>query len=528
MLSFTQTVFKNISLPERYQQMCSGRIPSSDLSASLIKSQLQKVATPDRHAGGILSRDFKAASILALWLVIIMSSSPLMGSEAIGVGIITASKLNMRSAPDPAAPILMVLSRDAKVKILRREREWLHILHNDTVGYVRNRKRYVVILSAGQEKIKNDEKSLQPAVEKKEQFQGKSQEIQQQLSEHRQEVVTFTKKEVALVESLNDIDQSLDSSRKQVAALRSETSMLDEKIKENAVTSKDLIVKIDRIEAYSAKRLVALYKLNWLGRFNVLASAESMYDLFQRKSALEKILSYDDNIRQELSSSKARLEHLQAQLRDEKNTKRSLEGIIQKQIDMMSQKRSERTVLLDEIRNKKSMELAAIEALKQSALALDQKVQSLSTTEKRPLREEKAPPKSFSELKGLLKIPVKGTIVTSFGSFLNTKLNVLNFRSGIDIKTDRGEPIRAVSAGRIIYASWFKGYGNMIIIDHGNSYYTVYAHVEEFFKTNGDVVESDEVIATAGDTGSMIGSGLYFEVRHHGKPQDPMDWIKRG
>jgi len=68
----------------------------------------------------------------------------------------------------------------------------------------------------------------------------------------------------------------------------------------------------------------------------------------------------------------------------------------------------------------------------------------------------------------------------------------------------------------------------MIIIDHGNSYYTVYAHVEEFFKTKGDGVESDEVIATAGDTGSMIGSGLYFEVRHHGKPQDPMEWIKRG
>ena len=174
------------------------------------------------------------------------------------------------------------------------------------------------------------------------------------------------------------------------------------------------------------------------------------------------------------------------------------------------------------------MELAAIEALKQSALALDQKVQLLSTTEKRLLREEKVPAKSFNELKGLLKIPVKGTIVTGFGSYLNTKLNVLNFRSGIDIKTDRGEPIRAVSAGRIIYASWFKGYGNMIIIDHGNSYYTVYAHVEEFFKAKGDGVESDEVIATAGDTGSMIGSGLYFEVRHHGKPQDPMEWIKRG
>lgn len=528
MLSFAQTILKNLSLLKRYQQMCSGSIPGGDFVAGLIKSQLRKIAEPDCHAGGALTRGFKAAIILGLWVMTVMSPAPLMGSEAVGTGIITASKLNMRSAPDPAALILMVLNRGTKIKILRQDNEWLHILHNDTVGYVRNRKRYVKILTAGQEKITDDEKSFQPAAEKKEQFQSESQEIQQKLSEHRQEVITFTKKEVALVGSLNDIDLSIDSARKQVAALRSEISILDGKIKENAATSKDLIIKINRIEAYAAKRLVALYKLNWLGRFNVLASAESMYDLFQRKVALEKILSYDDNIRQELSSSKARLEHLQEQLHDEKNTKLSLEAKSQKQINLMSQKRAERTVLLDEIRNKKSMELAAIEALKQSAQALDQKVQLLSTTKNRRLREEKVPAKSFNELKGLLKIPVRGKIVTSFGSYLSTKLNVLNFRSGIDIKADRGEPIRTVCAGRIIYASWFKGYGNMIIVDHGNSYYTVYAHVEEFFKSKDDVVESDEVIATAGDTGSMIGSGLYFEVRHHGKPLDPMEWIKRG
>ena len=68
----------------------------------------------------------------------------------------------------------------------------------------------------------------------------------------------------------------------------------------------------------------------------------------------------------------------------------------------------------------------------------------------------------------------------------------------------------------------------MIIIDHGNGYYTVYAHAEELFKSKGDVVESREVIATVGDTGSMIGPRLYFEVRHHGKSLDPVKWLKQG
>ena len=68
----------------------------------------------------------------------------------------------------------------------------------------------------------------------------------------------------------------------------------------------------------------------------------------------------------------------------------------------------------------------------------------------------------------------------------------------------------------------------MIIIDHGTNYYTVYAHLEETFKSKGDLVETGEVIATAGDTGSMTGSKLYFEVRHHGKPVNPLLWLKKG
>jgi septal ring factor EnvC (AmiA/AmiB activator) len=66
----------------------------------------------------------------------------------------------------------------------------------------------------------------------------------------------------------------------------------------------------------------------------------------------------------------------------------------------------------------------------------------------------------------------------------------------------------------------------MIIIDHGNHFYTLYAHAEEIFKAKGDYVEAGEVIATVGDTGSMIGPKLYFELRHHGKPVNPLEWLK--
>ena len=125
-------------------------------------------------------------------------------------------------------------------------------------------------------------------------------------------------------------------------------------------------------------------------------------------------------------------------------------------------------------------------------------------------------------------MPVKGKIVFRFGPHKNTKLNVVNFQSGIQIKADRGEPIRAVFDGQILYADWFKGYGNMIIIDHGENYYTVYAHAEELFASKGDTIDMGDAVATVGDSGSMIGPSLHFEVRHHGKPVDPLKWIKKG
>jgi len=281
-------------------------------------------------------------------------------------------------------------------------------------------------------------------------------------------------------------------------------------------------------EDYASKRLVALYKLNWLGRIHILATAQSMYELIQNKKAMERILAYDENIRQNLLEDKAKLQQLLVRLNDQKMEKLSLEAKLQKQIAIKSQERAKRAELLDDIRNKKSLEMAVLEYFKQAADDLDRAIKSLSSGSD-PAKQINISQKSlFVSLKGLLNMPAKGKIVSFYGPYQNTRFNVVNFRSGIEIKADRGEPIRTVCDGQILYASWFKGYGNMIIIDHGDNYYTVYAHAEELFMSKGDTVEMGEVVATVGDSGSMIGPSLHFEVRHHGKPVDPLQWIKKG
>ncbi len=292
------------------------------------------------------------------------------------------------------------------------------------------------------------------------------------------------------------------------------------------MASENLMQQIKVNEKYVAGRMVALYKLNWLGKFHVLASAESLHELLQRKTAIERILIYDQKVIKELMDNRLDLKTVQSQLEVQRDTKRRRAAEYQKQIDQVAIERRKRSKLLAYVRKEKSALLAAIESLKQAAQDLDAKMKNLSAGPTAKALEEFTASEPFRAYKGLLKMPVAGKIVRLFGKFKNTQYKVLNFRSGIEIQTERGEPIQAVYAGKILYADWFKGYGNMIIIDHGENYYTVYAHIEEAFKAAGDVVEAGEVMATVGDTGSITGPKLYFEVRHHGKPLDPMQWLE--
>ena len=446
-------------------------------------------------------------------------------SQSAEFGIVTAFNLNVRSGPDQDASSLKVLKQGTRVRILKHIDGWLEVYHEGQTGFIRNRPQYVRIITPKGKKAVTRRETPRSM----ETVQKETRGIQREIEKRKADVKAFTQKETTLINGLNEIDLSLNKTRQHVSEFRSDLAALEGQIKETAKTVKALLRSIESSEAYVAKRLVALYKMNMMGKMQMLASAESMYGFFIRKAALERILTYDEAVQKSLLEKKTLIAKLLDRLNTKKAERLSLEDKYQRQIKFMSKERRKRHRLLSEIQSKKSLEMAAIESLKQAAVALDDIIKSfgsekmlLSAVNKKPLQ------KSFSALKGFLKMPVNGKVVSGFGPYTNRRLNVKGFRSGIHIKADRGEPIHAVSGGKIIYSSWFKGYGNMLIIDHGNSYYTVYAHAEELFKTKGEVVGAEEVVATVGDTGAMAGPRLYFEVRYHGKPLNPIGWIKKG
>jgi septal ring factor EnvC (AmiA/AmiB activator) len=120
---------------------------------------------------------------------------------------------------------------------------------------------------------------------------------------------------------------------------------------------------------------------------------------------------------------------------------------------------------------------------------------------------------NFKNQKGRLSLPVRGNVIREM------------HRRGIVIEAGKDSPIKAIYSGKVIYSGWFEGYGNIIIIDHGDKYYTVSAHASKLLKGINDRVTTGDIIALVGDTGSLRGPCLYFEIRYQGKPQDPLKWL---
>jgi septal ring factor EnvC (AmiA/AmiB activator) len=130
-------------------------------------------------------------------------------------------------------------------------------------------------------------------------------------------------------------------------------------------------------------------------------------------------------------------------------------------------------------------------------------------------------------LRGQLPWPVEGSIVAGFGRQVHARFGTETTRRGVDIAAAEGAPIRAVHGGTILYRGRLRGYGNLVILDHGEGYYTLYAHVADVLVDQGARVKAGQTIAQVGEMGSVDGPRLYFEVRYQGQAEDPQQWLRR-
>jgi septal ring factor EnvC (AmiA/AmiB activator) len=171
------------------------------------------------------------------------------------------------------------------------------------------------------------------------------------------------------------------------------------------------------------------------------------------------------------------------------------------------------------------------ETYKQTLSELADSAEELQKLMNKIIAEEWVLPAAFVPLyerKGKLLWPLEGRVITPFGFEKHPDFKTVVMNKGVEIRPAGGKSlILAVHAGKVVYANYFQGYGNLLIVDHGMTYYTLYGHCSEFLAAAGEMVRSGQPVAVVGDTGSLKGECLYFEVRFKTRALDPLQWLKR-
>ncbi|SUZ60910.1 uncharacterized protein METZ01_LOCUS13764 [marine metagenome] len=269
------------------------------------------------------------------------------------------------------------------------------------------------------------------------------------------------------------------------------------------------------------RRLRTIYKEGDLFSVKLLFSSEDFTDLLRRAKYLDSIMAYDrfifNNYERELAdfyNKKEVLLHAKGQLDLYKN------AAITKKKEIVKEKEKKKQFLA-KLTKEKSINIRLREELVNSSKNLNQLISRL---ENKIIHGEGL---DISDKKGNLLSPVKGKLLNNFGRERDKKYNTYIVHNGVSIRVRKGAPVRSVFNGKVLYTGTLDGYGNIIIIGHGMNYHSLYGHLDEIISSAGKTVRSGQIIGRSGDSGSVKGEALYFEMRYKGKPIEPTAWLSQ-
>jgi murein hydrolase activator len=365
--------------------------------------------------------------------------------------------------------------------------------------------------------------------------QRKLQQTQKQLKEERERAAAARARETSLLAELEEIERRL-------AAKQRDVARLEARIKKAQNDVQMLRGEISRLERQRAgqmnalaRRLRVMYRVHAQGgALPVILSGEDPVTRAVAVRHLASLAALDARLIQEYRVTSDRLADRKGKEEAQQQELAGLHEDAKREQAEVDREVAKRRVILAKVRDERAYHERMVGELTEASHRLEAFIRELQAKQRKlarippPKGGIEAPAIGFGALKGRLPWPTEGKIVTGFGAQVHPRFGTRTFRNGVDIEAAVGREVLAVHGGHVIYTGWFKGYGNLIIVDHGNDYYTLYAHIADIEAKEGDDVRQGQRIGTVGDTGSLAGPRLYFEVRYQGRPQDPEQWLRQG
>ncbi len=365
---------------------------------------------------------------------------------------------------------------------------------------------------------------------------GELEKIRSEIEEYQRNLEQVEQEEENLLNTLQETEQAISLTQKLVSQLAREQKQKEAEIRKSQRSIMELEGALEELKARFARRLVHIYKRGEPSDLELLLTAESLNQAFYRYKYMQIITDIDrqiaEDIRETIRSIDSRKTRIQ---RDVNDRAKIINEKTHHQDELKSQKRS-RTRQLENARKNKDNLLAQIEEKQQAAEKLSRLIATLENeraARRRELARQRAlsgitEGQPFESAQGQLIWPVSGEVVSRFGRHKHPTLNTVTQSSGIDIRAQKGEQVRAVMDGVVTTITYIRGFGNTVIVDHGSGYYTVYTHIDDVFVYENQYITAGSVIALVGDTGSLEGSLLHFEIWKNRTALNPEDWLSKG
>ncbi len=363
--------------------------------------------------------------------------------------------------------------------------------------------------------------------------------VAKQIKEKKLLLNKTKKVETRVSTELTQIEKSLHDKENNLVVLgrdlKGVETVLGQTQREIEVAREEAERKRDQIR----RRLVALYKTGEMGSARMFFGAESLPQMVEGQRYMQAVLERDKKLFADYNQKIEQLRILKVRLEGDAARKEKIKASIEVKKQEIEAEKQKKATYLSQVRQDKKTYQMSIKELQANARRLQSMVERLEARSRKSYTAKSnkkgigggpplplIPDKGFGAQKGRLSMPVHGEIVGRYGRHKHPEFNSYTVSNGVSIAAPAGTDIHAVFDGQVIFADYFKGYGNMVIVDHGGGFFSLYAHTARIMKRVGANVTRNEVLASVGDVDSSQGPMLYFEIRYQGKPIDPTPWIR--
>jgi len=346
------------------------------------------------------------------------------------------------------------------------------------------------------------------------------QKLQEKLQEQKKKLSEVQEREHSILGEIDSVNVMLGKIESELAISQRNLRKTEAEI--TAVNAEIARTKanLERQKSWLKRKLRTVHRFGYSGDMAVLLmSAQDVSQTLRTLKYMEYITRYEHkligNYRDGLETLKTKNIRLQA-LRA--NMQAQAAQVRQKESELAEKRKSKETILTS-VRHEKTARQKVVAELKEASKRMLDIIRESSKTDTYTAS-------GFGRNKGRLPWPVEGKIAIPYGSHRDPQFDTPVFRNGVHIRAESSAEAHAVHSGKIIFAEWFKGFGQLVIINHGSGYHTLYGNLSEIFSKVGDIIKENQVIGKVGTSGILNAPGLYFEIRYKGKPLDPMQWLK--